>query len=276
LRPPARTPEEAVPIDPEERLSLFEHLDELRKRIVWCVIALAIGLLIAAIFSNRIFDLLLYPLRRVPGLDPSAYQITTFSPTEPFMISLKVWVVAAILMASPFLIWQLWAYVGPAFTSTEKRYFYPIVISTSALFLGGVVFGYLVVLPRGLQFLLGFNAGSFNIQNRATDYFTFVALFILAFGAVFEMPVILVLLAKVGVIDDRWLKKNRRWAIVIMAVAAAVITPSQDPFSMLAMLIPLVVLYEITIPLARRVAPRKETVARHEDTGDDDLSRAPA
>ena len=265
-----------MPVDPEARLSLYEHLDELRKRIVWCVIALAIGLLIAAIFSNRIFDLLLYPLRRVPGLDPSAYQITTFSPTEPFMISLKVWVVAAILMASPFLIWQLWAYVGPAFTSNEKKYFYPIVISTSALFLGGVVFGYLVVLPRGLQFLLGFNAGSFNIQNRATDYFTFVALFILAFGAVFEMPVILVLLAKVGVIDDRWLKKNRRWAIVIMAIAAAVITPSQDPFSMLAMLIPLVVLYEITIPLARRVAPKKETVVRREDTGDDDLSRAPA
>ncbi len=265
-----------MPVDPEARLSLFEHLDELRKRLVWCGLALAVGLLIAAVFSNRIFDLLLYPLRRVPGLDASAYKITTFSPTEPFMISLKVWIVAAVLMASPFLIWQLWAYVGPAFSSNEKKYFYPIVISTSALFLGGVVFGYLVVLPKGLQFLLGFNAGSFNIQNRATDYFTFVALFILAFGAVFEMPVILVLLAKVGVIDDKFLKKNRRWAIVILAITAAIITPSQDPFSMLAMLIPLVVLYEVAIPLAKRVQPKKETVVRREDTGDDDLSRAPA
>ncbi len=265
-----------MPVDPEARLSLYEHLDELRKRIVMCVIALAVGLLIASIFSDRVFDLLLYPLNQVPNLDPAAYKIATFSPTEPFLISLKVWVVAAILMASPFLIWQLWAYVGPAFSSGEKKYFYPIVVATSALFLGGVVFGYLVVLPRGLQFLLGFNAGSFNIQNRATDYFTFVALFILAFGAVFEMPVILVLLAKVGVIDDRFLKKNRRWAIVIMAIAAAIITPSQDPFSMLAMLVPLLVLYEISIPLARRVAPKKGRVVRHEDPGDDDLSRAPA
>jgi sec-independent protein translocase protein TatC len=187
-----------------------------------------------------------------------------------------VWVVAGILMASPFLIWQLWAYVGPAFTSTEKKYFYPIVISTTALFLGGVAFGYLVVLPKGLQFLLGFNAGSFNIQNRASDYFTFVALFILAFGAVFEMPVILVLLAKVGVIDDKFLKKNRRWAIIICAIVAAVITPSQDAFSMLAMFIPLVVLYEISIPLARMVQPKKESRPRGEDAGDDDLSHAPA
>ncbi len=265
-----------MPVSPEERLSLYEHLDELRGRIMWSVIALAIGVLIAAIFSSRLFDLLLYPLQQVPNLDPAAYKITTFSPTEPFMISLKVWVVAGILMASPFLIWQLWAYVGPAFTSTEKKYFYPIVISTTALFLGGVAFGYLIVLPKGLQFLLGFNAGSFNIQNRASDYFTFVALFILAFGAVFEMPVILVLLAKVGVIDDKFLKKNRRWAIIICAIVAAVITPSQDAFSMLAMFIPLVVLYEISIPLARMVQPKKESRPRGEDAGDDDLSRAPA
>ena len=265
-----------MPVSPDDRLSLFEHLDELRKRIFWCVLALAIGVLIAAIFSSRLFDLLLYPLQQVKGLDPAAYKITTFSPTEPFMISLKVWVVAGILMASPFLIWQLWAYVGPAFTSTEKKYFYPIVFATTGLFLGGVVFGYLLVLPKGLQFLLGFNAGSFNIQNRASDYFTFVALFILAFGAVFELPVILVLLAKVGVIDDRFLKKHRRVAWVICAVVAAVITPSQDAFSMLAMMIPLVVFYEISIPLARMVQPKKVSSPRGEDAGDDDLSRAPA
>jgi sec-independent protein translocase protein TatC len=138
------------------------------------------------------------------------------------------------------------------------------------------VFGYLIVLPKGLQFLLGFNSGSFNVQNRASDYFTFVAIFVLAFGLVFELPVVLVLLAKVGVIDDKFLKKHRRWAIVILAIVAAVITPSQDAFSMLAMFIPLVVLYEISIPLARMVAPKKETLPRREDTGDDDLSPASA
>jgi len=265
-------------VNVDDRFTLFEHLDELRKRLMWAIVALALGVVVAAVFNGLVFDLLLYPLKQVRGLDPAAYKLTTFSPAEPFMTSLKIWVVVGIMLAAPFLIWQMWAYLGPAFTSTEKRYFYPVVIATTALFLGGVVFGYLVVLPKGLQFLLGFGSGNFNIQNRASDYFTFVALFVLAFGAVFEMPVVLVLLAKVGVLDDKFLRKNRRYAIVINAVVAAVITPSQDAFSMLAMFIPLVILYEISIPLARLVQPKREADAGGEDAGDDpdDLSRAPA
>jgi sec-independent protein translocase protein TatC len=245
-----------VTVRQDERLTLSEHLDELRKRIFWAMLALAAGVLVAAVFNSYVFEVLLYPLKQVPNLPPQSYQITTFSPAEPFMVSLKIWVVVGLILGSPFLIWQLWAFVGPAFTSTEKRYFYPVVIATTVLFLGGVVFGYVVVLPKGLQFLLGFGGGNFNIQNRATDYFTFVALFVLAFGVVFEMPAVLVLLAKVGVIDDRFLRKNRRYAILINAVVAAFITPSQDAFSMLAMFIPLVVLYEISIPLARLVQPK--------------------
>ncbi|MFA4965784.1 MAG: twin-arginine translocase subunit TatC [Thermoleophilia bacterium] len=245
-------------VSQEQRLTLFEHLDELRKRIFWAILALAVGILVAAVFNGVVFEVLLYPLKQVPNLPPQSYQITTFSPAEPFMVSLKIWVVVGLILGSPVLIWQLWAFVGPAFTSTEKRYFYPVVIATTALFLGGVVFGYTVVLPKGLQFLLGFGGGNFNVQNRATDYFTFVALFVLAFGVVFEMPVVLVLLAKVGVIDDKFLRKNRRWAILINAIVAAFITPSQDAFSMLAMFIPLVILYEISIPLARLVKPKPE------------------
>jgi sec-independent protein translocase protein TatC len=267
-----------VPVNVDDRFTLFEHLDELRKRIMWSLIALAVGVLVAAVFNGVVFDLLLYPLKQVSGLDPAAYKLTTFSPAEPFMTSLKIWVVVGIMLAAPILIWQMWAYVGPAFSSTEKRYFYPVVIATTLLFLGGVVFGYLVVLPKGLQFLLGFGSGNFNIQNRASDYFTFVALFVLAFGAVFEMPVVLVLLAKVGVLDDKFLRKQRRYAILVMAIVAAFITPSQDAFSMLAMFIPLVVLYELSIPLARLVQPKRQADAAAEKDADDpdDLSRAPA
>ena len=267
-----------MPVNVDDRFTLFEHLDELRKRLMWAIVALAVGVVVAAVFNSLVFDLLLYPLKQVHGLAPSAYRLTTFSPAEPFMTSLKIWVVVGIMLAAPFLIWQMWAYVGPAFTSTEKRYFYPVVIATTALFLGGVVFWYLVVLPKGLQFLLGFGSGNFNIQNRASDYFTFVALFVLAFGAVFEMPVVLVLLAKVGVLDDKFLRKHRRYAILINAIVAAVITPSQDAFSMLAMFIPLVILYEISIPLARMVQPKREAAGGGEDAGDDpdDLSRAHA
>lgn len=263
-------------ISPEARLTLLEHLDELRKRITICIAAVAAGVVLAAVFNDFVFSALLWPLRQVPNLDPSSYKIVTFSPAEPFMVSLKVWVVVGLIVASPVLIWELWAFVGPAFTATEKRYFYPIVAVTTLLFLGGIALAYFLVLPRGLSFLLGFNHGNFNVQNRASDFFMFSALFILAFGAVFELPVVLVLLAKVGVIDSAFLRKHRRYAILACAIGAAVITPSQDAFSMLAMFIPLVVLYEISIIVARMVEPKKVSATRKEKSADDDASAAPA
>jgi sec-independent protein translocase protein TatC len=260
-----------MPIDSNEQLTLFEHLDELRKRIFASLIALAAGVGVAIVFNDLLFDLLLRPL------PAGKEQITTFSPAEPFMTSFKVWVIAGILMASPYLIYQFWAFVGPAFTAGEKGYFVPVIVACTVLFLGGVTFAYLVVLPRGLAFLLNFNSGYFNVQNRASDYFTFVALFLLAFGLTFEMPVVLVLLAKVGVVDDRSLRKNRRYAILVEAVAAAVLTPSQDAFSMLALFVPLAILYEVSIVLARIVQPKGEErrSEEHDDTpSDDDLRRA--
>lgn len=263
----------------EDRLTLLEHLDELRKRLFICLIAAVIGVLLAAIFNSFMFELLLHPLRAVPNLPESATNITTFSPAEPFMVSLKVWVVGGLILSAPVLIYELWAFLAPAFTANEKRYFYPVVIATTLLFFCGIALAYFVVLPKGLDFLLTFSAGFFNVQLRAQEYFTFMALFILAFGVVFELPVVLVLLAKVGVIDDKFLKKNRRWAVVAMAFAAAVITPSQDAFSMLAMFVPLYVLYEVSIVVARFVQPKREDAAAVEDSpggGDDSASRAPA
>jgi len=263
----------------DDRLGLFEHLDELRKRLMIAIIAVTVGVLVAAIFNGFMFDVLLHPLRAATGLPVTATKITTFSPSEPFMVSLKVWVVGGLIMASPIIIWELWAFLAPAFTAKEKKYFYPVVFSSTMLFLGGCALAYFLVLPKGLGWLLTFSAGYFNVQLRAEDYFMFMALFILAFGVVFELPVVLVLLAKVGVIDDKFLKRNRRWAVVILAVAAAVITPSQDAFSMLAMFIPLYVLYEVSVVLARFVQPKRESAPAVEDTrddGDDSTSRAPA
>jgi sec-independent protein translocase protein TatC len=261
-----------MPVNPEAQLTLFEHLDELRSRLFHSLIALAVGVTIAAVLNARVFDLLLRPL-------PSGkQQITTFSPAEPFMVSFKVWVVVGIMLASPYLIYQFWAFVGPAFSSNEKRYFVPVVVACAGLFLGGVAFAYALVLPKGLNFLLNFNSPYFNVQNRASDYFTFVVLFLLAFGLTFEMPVVIVLLAKVGVVDDKFLRKNRRYAILINAVLAAVLTPSQDAFSMLAMFVPLVILYEVSIVLARFVQPKGEAAAGvkqdNPEPPDDDLGRA--
>lgn len=242
-----------MPVRPDEQLSLVDHLDELRRRITWSLAALALAIVVAFVFNGVVFDLLLAPLPQ------STTQITTFSPAEPFMVTLKVCAVFGAILVSPYLIYHFWAFVGPGFTSTERRHFVPVVVTCSVLFLLGVVIGYVLVLPRALQALLGINpSAAFQIELRANDYFTFVAMFLLAFGVVFEIPVVLVLLAKVGVIDDRFLRKNRRFAILIGAIGAAFLTPSPDAFSMLAMFIPLIALYEVSIWLAKLVQPKRE------------------
>ena len=194
------------------------------------------------------------------------------------MVSLKVWVIAGDHhgVAVPHLP-VLGLRRSRLHDERESATSSPSSSPCSALFLGGIVFAYLLVLPRGLDFLLNFNNEYFNVQNRASDYFTFVAFFLLAFGLTFELPVVLVLLAKVGVIDDRFLRKNRRYAILIEALLAAFLTPSQDAFSMLALFVPLAFLYEVSIVLARIVQPKGERRERAEQVkkpSDDDVSQA--
>jgi sec-independent protein translocase protein TatC len=251
-------------VDFDDRVSLTEHLTELRNRIIASAVAVLVGVLVAVVFNDRIFDLLLGPLTRAAklgDLPESVTKIITFSPAEPFLVSLKVWAYVGIILASPIVIYEFWAFVGPAFAPTRRRQLIPIAAACTFLFLGGIAFGYLVVLPRGLAFLLGFNGDFFQVQNRASDYFSFAAWFLVAFGAVFEMPVVLVLLIKLQILHTRTLRKNRRIAIVVMAVIAMVVTPSQDAFSMLAMLVPLLVLYEVSIVIGRVIERRRPSAA---------------
>jgi sec-independent protein translocase protein TatC len=259
-------------------MTLIEHLDELRTRIVIGGASLLVGVILAAIFDDFVFRLLLAPLDQV-NVPESARKITTFSPAEPFMVSLKVWAYVGIIVASPVIIYEFWAFVGPAFAPSEKKYLYPVAGACTGLFLFGVVFGYIFVLPRGLSWLLSFNDSYFNVQNRATDYFTFAATFLLAFGLVFELPVIIVLAARLGIVDTKWLRRNRKYAILVMAVLAAVATPSQDAFSMVAMFLPLLILYEISVLIAKFVQPKERLGETEDGLGeppDDGLARGPA
>lgn len=244
----------------DDRVSLVDHLSELRNRIIVSAVALLLGVIVAIVFNNRVFDLLLGPLTaaaKLGNLPESVTKIITFSPAEPFLVSLKVWTYVGVILASPVVIYEFWAFVGPAFAPTRRRQLIPIVAACAFLFLGGIAFGYLVVLPRGLAWLLGFNGDFFQVQNRASDYFSFAAWFLVAFGAVFELPLVLVMLVKLQIIHTRVLRKNRRIAIVLLAILAMVATPSQDAFSMLAMLIPLLFLYEISIIIGRVIERRR-------------------
>ena len=250
----------------DERVALTDHLGELRNRLVRAAAALAAGFIVAFIFNDRVFDLLLKPLE-LADVPESARRITTFSPAEPFLVSLKVWAYVGVILASPVIIYEFWAFIGPAFAPTSRRRVIPIVAACSALFFGGVIFGYLLVLPRGLHFLLSFNDDFFQVQNRAADYFSFAAWFLVAFGAVFEMPVVLLALIKLEIVSTATLARNWRYAVVIMAVVAMVATPSQDAFSMLAMFVPLLVLYMISIALGKVIERRRRPSAAVVDQG---------
>ncbi|MBN1319290.1 MAG: twin-arginine translocase subunit TatC, partial [Thermoleophilia bacterium] len=174
-----------------------------------------------------------------------------------FMQILKVSIYVGLIATLPFILYQFWAFIMPALYEKERRSVIPYVAATSVLFLGGVVFAYFIVLPIGLRFLVGYAVDQFDQLLQAERYITFVATFLLVFGLVFELPLVMMLLAWSGLVDHVRMRKVRKYAILVEAVLAMVLTPSQDPLSMMLMLLPLMALYEVGILLARLVSRRK-------------------
>jgi sec-independent protein translocase protein TatC len=234
-------------------MPLLGHLGELRRRFTYIAIALVICVIGAFIAKKWVFMVLLRPLEST-----QVNELTTLGVTEAFMQVLKVSIYAGLIVCLPFILYQFWAFVMPALYENEKRSIIPYVFATTALFLGGVAFGYFVVLPVGLGFMIGYGGDVFNQLLHAERYISFVSMFLLAFGVVFELPLVMMLLAWAGIIDHRKMRKVRKYAILVMAVVAMVFTPSQDPVSMMLMLVPLLVLYEFGIKLAQLVAKRKQ------------------
>ena len=229
------------PIGHEDRLSVVEHLDELRTRIIVCLAAFGVALGLCFWQNHLILRIVNHPLgHRKP---------TTFGVAEPFTTTFTVAAYAAILLALPVVLYQLYAFVLPAFSPTERRVALPLLLLVPFLFVGGVAFGYFVVIPAALKFLLHFNTSQFHIQIRARDYYSFVTLTLLSVGLVFQVPVLILALTRLGVTTPQKLRKNRRYAILVCAVVAAAL-PGVDPVSMLLEMVPLVALYELSILLA--------------------------
>ncbi len=204
-------------------MSLVEHLDELRSRIIRSAFALVIGVTICFIFRGYLLDLLIDPLA---GSDK---QLITLAPTESFMTVLKVALYCGLIIASPFIIFQIWLFVAPALKKKEKRIVFIGATVTSILFLVGVVFAWFFVLPRVLDFLLNYESDFFNQQLQASKYFSFVSLFLLGFGLIFETPVMILTMDRLGVVNARKLKKNRKFAVLFGCLISAILTP-QDVF----------------------------------------------
>jgi sec-independent protein translocase protein TatC len=233
------------------RMPMMDHLDELRSRLIKVSIAIAIGTVIGFIFNEEILDFLIEPYRvAVPDA-----QLAYFRPTEAFSTVMRVSLFGGFILASPVILYQTWRFVAPALTPREKRWAYPLTAVFVVLFAAGVMVGYLA-LERGLVFLLDFGGDALVPVIRAEDYLRFAMRFILAFGIAFEFPVFLFAAAAFGAVSSRFLGSNRRWAVLIILVAAAVITPSGDPLTLLMLAIPMYLLYEITI-LAIRFILRK-------------------
>jgi sec-independent protein translocase protein TatC len=228
----------------DDRLTLVEHLDELRTRIVVCVATLLVALGLCFWQNHLLLEIASGPL-------PSGHEkLLTFGVTEPLMTTVTVAVYGALLLSLPVILYQLYAYVLPAFSDAERRVVLPILLLAPLLFLAGVAFAYFVVMPAAVKFLLNFNDTQFNVQVRARDYYSFFATTLLAGGVVFQLPLAIIAVTRLDIVTVEQLSANRRYAYLAIAVIAAAL-PGVDPISMLIEMVPLLALYELSILLAR-------------------------
>jgi sec-independent protein translocase protein TatC len=241
-------PTSSAPASAGGQMTLMEHLTELRKRLIISVLALAVGMLIVTIFYNQLFDWLLEPYRQAQD-DPNA-RLLQLDPLEGFGVRLKVTGYAGIALAMPVLLWQVWRFIAPGLYDNEKKYAIPFVGSALLLFATGAGIAYWT-MPKALDFLGSIGGNDLTQQYSPGKYFQLITYMMLAFGAGFEFPILLVFLQLAGIIQTSQLRQFRRYAIVLITVLVAVLTPSGDPYSMLALSVPMVIFYEIAILIGR-------------------------
>jgi sec-independent protein translocase protein TatC len=255
-------PRRLKPVSHEERLPLVEHLDELRSRLVFSLIAFGVAFTLCFWQSDLILELVNRPLEGSADrvlLGPGGKPIT-LGVTEQFTTTIMVSAYAGLLLSLPVLLFQAYAFVLPAFSPTERKVALPLLLMVPFLFVGGVLFGYFIVLEPAIDFLLGFNADEFTTGVRARDYYGFVGLSLIALGLLFQVPVGILGATRLGVVTPEGLRRNRRYAILLIAILAALL-PTIDPVTLLLEMIPLVVLYELSILLARAFGRPRQDVS---------------
>ena len=239
-------------------MTVIEHLDELRSRLIKSVVAFVVISVAAFFFFEPILKFLLEPLCELPAelLGPQGCRLIGTSPTEPFQVRLKVTALAGIVFSAPVWLYQIWAFVTPGLTTKEKRYAIPFVVVSALLFAIGTTFAYLTLRP-GLRFLIALGEGQITSFFQADRYLNFVGFMFLGFGAAFELPLLLFFLGLADVVSVDALRHHRRSAIVAITFIAAIVTPSQDPYTMMLMAVPLYLMYELVILLLRIIKRRR-------------------
>jgi len=223
-------------------MPFLDHLEELRWRIIKCLAAIIILGLISLLFSERVLNLLIHPVVNLPHPP----KIIFLSPTGMFIVRIWIAIGSGAFLALPVIFYQVWAFVAPGLLAREKRYTGGVVLFSTFFFLLGAAFSYLVILPNGLRFLLGLRTPQIVPQLDVGKYIGFAVKLILAFGAVFQLPIFSFFLTKLGIISPRFLREKRRYALVLIFVLAALLTPP-DVFTQVALAIPMIFLYELSI-----------------------------
>lgn len=252
-----------------DKLPITAHLDELRKTIVLSLSVVVVAACVCFYFSEDIFRQLTFPLRYTLGftwdapyisLVPSQFgdfELNVLRPAEALWTHIKIAIVGAIVITLPVIFYEIWKFVAPGLMKKEKKYILPFVFATTFLFMIGALFCFIIVLPFAVNFLLTYKMENLQINWTLGYYIDFCLKFILAFGIIFEVPVVLVFLTRMGIVTPDTLAKNRKYAIVMAFVAAALLTPTPDAFNQTLMALPIILLYEAGI-LASRILDRKK------------------
>ncbi len=227
----------------EKQASIIEHLEELRDRLVRSVIALTVTTVFSFAFAKQFLQLLVVPMGGTPPVSSS--------PTTNIVVFTKVSLISGVALAMPVLVYQLVSFVAPGLTRRERRYLYFVLPGATLSFVVGVAFAYFVMLPTAIPFLKGFLGDIIQPNWFVDKYISFVTSLLLGVGLSFETPLLIFFLAKLGIVTPAALSSNRKYAVLVIAVLAAVITPTPDPFNMILVMVPLVLLYEIGIQLSK-------------------------
>jgi sec-independent protein translocase protein TatC len=245
----------------EEKQPFTAHLDELRKRLIICFVAIGVGFVACYFFKVELFYILVAPLQKV--MKSGETLIYTHLP-EAFFTFLKTAFIGGLMLASPVIIYEFWMFIAPGLYDREKRLLLPILFLSVVFFIGGSLFAYFIVFPYGFQFFLSFATDTIRPLPSMKEYLGFSSKLLLAFGLIFELPLVITFLAKLGIVSVDFLKKQRKYAILVIFIVAAILTPP-DVVTQFMMALPMMALYEISILGARIFGKKAETMEEEDD-----------
>jgi len=250
-------------VTPGERMSFLEHLDELRKRIVNSALAICVGILVSFAFVSKIYDFLMAPTMTL--LPPGSKLIYT-EPGEAFSLYLQLSLIAGIILSAPFIMYQVWLFIAPGLYSNEKKFAIPFVLLSTLGFVGGAAFNHYIMFPWMMAFFASFNTADLVFMPKLEAVFSLYTKFLLAMGIVFQMPTLVFFLAKMGLITARFLVQKFKFAVLVIFIISAVITPTGDPVTQMVFAAPMVGLYLLGIAIAwivgpKRAKPNKDEIA---------------